>query len=169
MHNFTIRRETDADISAIREVAGRAFTEFSYAQYSEQEIVESLRDKDALVVSLIAVAGPFVVGHLAASAVTISDGTEGWVSIGPLSVAPNSQGRGAGSALVTAALDQLREAGIGGVVAVGDPAFYGRFGFAVAENLTHPGAIPGTFMARPICDARVPSGQVRYHPVFRRS
>ena len=169
MHNFTIRHETDADISAIREVTGRAFTEFSYAQYSEQEIVESLRDRDALVLSLIAVAGPFVVGHLAASAVTISDGTDKWVSIGPLSVAPNSQGRGAGSALVDAALDQLREKDIGGVVAVGDPAFYSRFGFVVAEGLSHPGAIQGTFMARPICDARVPTGEVRYHPVFRRS
>lgn len=169
MDRFTIRRETEADISVIREVTGKAFTGLSLRGYSEQAIVEALRDADALTLSLIAVDGPFVVGHVAASPVTISDGTQGWVSLGPVSVEPKFQGRGIGSALVSRALDQLRESGVGGVVALGEPEFYRKFGFTQGERLVHPGFPAENFFARPIRDSRMPTGEVSYHPAFRQA
>ncbi len=169
MDRFTIRRETEADISAIRNVTAKAFTGFSLRGFSEQAIVEALRDADALVLSLIAVDGPFVVGHVAASPVTITDGTQGWVSIGPVSVDPKFQGRGIGTALVAKALDLLREASVGGVVALGEAEFYRKFGFNHVEKLVHPGFPAKHFFARPIHDAQMPSGEVSYHPAFQQS
>lgn len=168
MDRFTIRRETESDISAIREITGRAFTGFSRRGYSEQAIVEALRDADALQLSLIAVDGPFIVGHVAVAPVTISDGTPNWYSIGPVSVDPDFQGRGIGSALVSRALDLLGEEGVGGVVALGQVEFYRKFGFAQFEDLINPDFPGDNFFARPLRDAKVPAGEVAYHPAFSR-
>ncbi|GAB3942899.1 GNAT family N-acetyltransferase [Corynebacterium tapiri] len=166
MHNVTIRRETDADISAISQVTNAAFAEVEYSSGTEAEIVEKLRDSDNLAVSLVAVAGPDIVGHVAMSPVRIEDGTGGWFGLGPVSVHPTHQNQGIGSALVEAALQALREGLAGGVVVLGEPRFYQRFGFAKAERLTYPGAPAQYFTALRLCDSRYPAGDVTYHPAF---
>ena len=71
-----IRNEIDADVDAITEVTVAAFKTLEISNHTEQFIVKALRANNALTVSLIAEADGHVVGHVAFSPVTISDGTQ---------------------------------------------------------------------------------------------
>jgi predicted N-acetyltransferase YhbS len=57
------------------------------------------------------------------------DGTDVWL-LSPVAVRPEAQGRGAGSRLIRHGLDALRGTGADVALTYGDPAYYGRFGFA---------------------------------------
>lgn len=166
INSFTIRREAEADISAIRDLSSRAFADKPYSQQREAEIVEALRDADALAFSFMAVKGASLVGHIAASVVEISDGTGNWYAVGPISVDPNRQGEGIGSLIMERALEELRSMGAGGAVSVGDPTFLGKFGFVDAPGLQLPGTDPQYFRALPLADADLPAGTVAYHAAF---
>ncbi|GAB2503305.1 Acetyltransferase (GNAT) family protein [Corynebacterium atrinae] len=166
MDTFTIRQETEADISAIRDLTLRAFRDVPYSEQKESDIVDMLRDTDALTLSLIAVKGASVVGHIAASPVRVEDGREKWFGIGPISVDPDRQGAGIGSELMARALEELRGIDAGGAVVLGDPTFYQRFGFDRYEELTFPGVDQSYFLAIPLSDAAVPLGTVTYHQAF---
>jgi len=87
--------------------------------------------------SLVAVAGDRLVGHVAASRAELRGDTAAAqvVLLGPLAVDPAAQGRGIGSALVRAAVGRAEEAGEPLVVLEGDPAFFGRLGFEAAAPL----------------------------------
>ena len=107
-----------------------------------------------------------IVGHVAASPVTIDDGTPGWYGLGPVSVAPQWQGRGLGSRLVRAALAELRELGARGCLLVGEPGYYGRFGFRAEPQLVYPGVPPQYFQA--LClEGALPAGVVTFDPAFQ--
>lgn len=84
--------------------------------------VRSEPEVDTLLsVSLVAECDGEVVGHVAASPVTLSEGTTEWFGLGPVSVLPAWQGRGIGSALMEACLSRLRERGARGCLLVGEP------------------------------------------------
>lgn len=168
MDTFTIRREAEADIPAIRGLTSRAFVDKPYSRQREAEIVEKLRDTDALALSFMAVKGPAVVGHIAVSPVGISGGTSNWYAVGPISVAPERQGEGIGSLILERALTELRTMGAGGVVAVGDATFLERFGFQDVPGLVWPGMDRQFVRALALADAAVPSGTVLYHEAFTR-
>ncbi|MEC4630073.1 N-acetyltransferase, partial [Bacillus safensis] len=80
-----------------------------------------------------------LLGHVAVSPVTVSDGSTGWYGLGPISVLPARQGQGIGAALMRAAIDALRQQGARGCVLLGEPAYYGRFGFRAEPGLVLPG------------------------------
>ncbi|MDO5513179.1 GNAT family N-acetyltransferase [Corynebacterium sp.] len=166
MNSFTIRREAEADIPAIRTLTSRAFEDKPYSRQREAEIVERLRDTDALTFSFMAVKGASLVGHIAATPVGMSDGAQGWFHIGPISVAPERQGEGIGSLLMQRALDELREMGAAGAVSVGDPAFLARFSFVDTPDLAIPLIDPQYFRALPLTGAQVPTGTVTYPAAF---
>lgn len=65
-----------------------------------------------------------------------------------------------------AGLAELKGMGAAGCVVLGDPGFYGRFGFVPEPELTLPGVPPEYFMARSF-GATMPSGEVRYHQAFQ--
>lgn len=127
--------------------------------------MRALRGAGQLSVSLVAEADGAVVGHVAASPVTLSGGERGWYGLGPVSVTPAWQGRGIGSRLVRQALDVLRARGAAGCVVLGEPGYYGRFGFAAAPALVLPGVPPAYFQALAFAGA-VPAGTVAYHAAF---
>jgi predicted N-acetyltransferase YhbS len=52
--------------------------------------------------------------------------------LGPLAVDPTAQGSGIGSGLMQFALTRAADLGHGGVILVGDPEYYERFGFTAA-------------------------------------
>lgn len=167
MYTLTIRREAEADIPAIRDLTSRAFVGKPYSKQREAQIVEALRDADVLTFSFMVVKGSAVVGHIAAAPVTISDGTENWYGIGPISVDPDRQGEGVGSLLMERALEELRAVGAHGAVALGDPTYYGRFGLEPVPGLTYPGFDPKYFMAISLTDTAIPTGEVTYHHAFQ--
>jgi putative acetyltransferase len=125
-----LRPEQPGDESAISAVTEAAFTGHPHSDGSEVGIVERLRGAGALTISLVAEDAGQIVGHAAFSPVTIADGTTGWFGLGPVSVQPGRQREGIGSALIRAGLEQLRQAGAAGCVVLGDPAYYGRFGYS---------------------------------------
>lgn len=164
-HMLTIREERPADIAAIEAVTIAAFASATHSSDTEHFILRALRDAGQLVLSLVAVERGGIVGHVAVSPVTISDGAARWYGLGPVSVVPECQGQGVGTMLVRAALDGLRELEAAGCVVLGDPAYYGRFGFRHDKRLELPG-VPAPFFQAVVLRGSVPCGQVNYHGAF---
>ncbi|HXH23515.1 MAG TPA: N-acetyltransferase [Dehalococcoidia bacterium] len=144
----TIREETDADAGAIRNV-----NELAFGRPDEASIVDALRDHGKSFLSLVAVIGDEVVGHVMFSPFTIEAGGEmrAEAALAPLAVLPAWQGRGIGSALAREGLERCRALGYGAVFLLGNPAYYGRFGFrpASAFGIRYAGelAAPDAFQA----------------------
>lgn len=163
--NVEIRNETAADVAAVDAVTIAAFLAAAHTSHTEQFIVRALRAAGKLRLSLVAELDGAVVGHVAVSPVAISDGTPLWQGLGPLSVAPAHHGRGIGSALVREALRRLREGGAAGCVVLGEPDYYGRFGFRAEPGLVLADVPPAYFQAVGFGPV-LPRGQVRYDAAF---
>ena len=160
-----IRDERAADIEALRAMVSEAFRTALHAGGNEAAIVDALRAAGALSVSLVADEAGEVVGHVALSPVVVDGRDAGWFGLGPLAVRPDRQRRGIGQRLVQAGLDRLRGQGARGVVVLGEPAYYRRFGFRADPGLRLPGLPPDYFMALCLA-APAPTGTVAYHPAF---
>ncbi len=163
--NMIIRQETDFDIEAISEVTREAFKNLSISQHTEQFIIQALRGAHALSISLVAEIEEGIVGHIAFSPITISDGTSNWYGLGPLSVLPDHQRQGIGKALMHDGLKRLKAMGGKGCALVGDPEYYKRFGFRNIPGLVHEGVPPEVFLALPF-DEKIPQGKVAFHEAF---
>lgn len=161
-----IRAETPADVGAIAEVTEAAFRDLAISRHTEQFIVSALRAAGALTVSLVAEAAGRVVGHIAFSPVTLSDGTPDWYGLGPVSVVPERQRQGIGGALIEAGLSRLKARNARGCCLVGHPGYYTRFGFRNVAGLVHEGVPPEVFFALAF-DGRVPQGTVAFHEAFQ--
>jgi putative acetyltransferase len=162
---MTVRAEVPEDHEAIRKVNIEAFRDHPFSQQTEHLIVEELRTADALEVSLVAVIDGSIVGHIAFSAAGIGEASSGWYLLGPVAVLPEWQGRGIGRSLIEAGLDALRGRRAAGCVLVGDPAFYGRFGFRQQDGVTWP-EVPAENILCLAMSGEAPAGEVRYHPAF---
>lgn len=160
-----LRPEAPGDARAIEAVTIAAFLHAPHAGHTEQFVIRDLRKAGMLTVTLVAEEDGEVVGHVAVSPVAVSDGSPGWYGLGPLSVLPSHQRRGLGSRLVRAAMDELRAIGAAGCVLLGDPAYYGRFGFRAEPNLVLPG-FPAEYFQVLALEGEVPTGTVTYHPAF---
>lgn len=161
----TIRQARAQDAATIHRLIAAAFAGAEHTDHNEQFIFDGLLRAGALSLSLVAEQNDQLVGQLAASPVTLSDGSSGWYGLGPVSVAPDCQRQGIGSALVTEALAQLRAAGAQGCVLLGDPAYYGRFGFRVDPHLRLP-QVPPEYFQSIIFQGQMPEAEVSYHPAF---
>ena len=163
-----IRREKSGDEKAIYALTRAAFATAKHSSGTEADIVDALRDAGALRLSLVAEAAGEIVGHVAFSSVTIAGRDEGWMGLGPISVAPDRQGSGIGSALVREGLDHIRKVGAGGCVLVGDPAYYSRFGFKGGTALTYEG-VEAQYVQQLAFDGELRSGFLRYCDAFERA
>lgn len=164
--DVSIRDEAPADVAVIREVTQAAFEPLEISNNTEHLIIEALRADGALAVSLVAEIDGRVVGHIALSPVRVSDGTEGWFGLGPVSVLPEHQRRGIGGKLIEQGLSRLREMGARGCCLVGHPGYYGRFGFEHVEGLGVEGVPPEVFFALSF-EGPVPQGRVGFHEAFQ--
>ncbi len=160
-----IRPERPDDVDGIHAVTVAAFLEAPHTSHTEQFIVRQLRRTGHLTVSMVAAFDGRVVGHVAISPVTISDGATGWFGLGPLSVLPKFQRRGLGSRLVREALAQLKSLGGRGCVLVGDPAYYGRFGFRAEPALVLPG-VPSQYFQALCMAGPMAAGVVTFDAAF---
>jgi putative acetyltransferase len=162
---ITIRSEAEADASAITDVTKAAFETMDQGTLTEPNIIIALRAADALAVSLVAELGDRIIGHIAFSPVTVSDGTPGWYGLGPVSVLPPYQRQGVGKALIREGLSRLRDLGAAGCCLVGHPRYYPKVGFANVDGLAVEGVRPEVFFA--LCfDGRMPQGTVVFHQAF---
>ena len=160
-----LRPEREGDIDAIRTLTETAFRTAPHADGTEHLIIDRLRAAGALTLSLVAEADGAIVGHVAFSPVAVSDGSEGWYGLGPISVDPARQGEGIGGKLIGEGLERLKALGATGCVLLGDPAYYSRFGFTPDPRLTLDGVPPEYFM-RVAFSPVYGAGSVSYHPGF---
>ena len=161
-----IRNETDDDVSAITEVTLAAFKTLEISNHTEQFIIEALRAAKALTVSLVAEADGRVIGHIAFSPLTISDGTRNWYGLGPVSVLPECQRKGIGKALIREGLSRLKVMNARGCCLVGHPDYYRPFGFKNIPGLKLEGVPQEVFFVLSF-DGRTPQGTVAFHDGFK--
>ncbi len=162
---IVIRPELPGDAGAIADVVTRAFAVARHASGTEAQIVDRLRSREKLTISLVAVIGERIVGYAAVSPVTVSDGSIGWYGLGPVAVSPERHRRGVGTRLIEETLAQLTEISASGCVVLGDPAFYGRFGFRANGQLVYPG-VPGEYFQAIAWKGPLPRGTVSYDTAF---
>ncbi|MBS1180332.1 MAG: acetyltransferase [Proteobacteria bacterium] len=164
--SFIIRSETAADHAAIGDLTTTAFLTATHSSGTEAAIVRDLRAAGALVLSLVAAgAAGEIVGHAGFSPVE-TDMPGRWFGLGPLSVRPGEQRTGVGSALVRAGLAELATMGAAGVVLVGEPAYYGRFGFATRPGLACEG-VPDPYVQALALGVPPPAwARITFHPAF---
>jgi len=138
-----IRYARVADHPAICEV-----NELAFGQPDEARLIERLRAAGDVLFELVAGEGDEVTGHILFSRLW-ADRTEMFAALAPLAVRPGLQRGGVGSALVRAGLDSAREFGAHGVLVLGHPAYYPRFGFAAdtAAKVRAPYTGRPSFMA----------------------
>ena len=128
---LTIRAERPADTPWIRAVNERAF-----GQPDEAALVDAVRARGARSISLVAVDGQTLLGHILFTPVTIHgpDRVCEAVGLAPMAVDPEYQRRGIGSRLVAQGLDRCRESGYRVAVVLGHPTYYPRFGFVPSHQ-----------------------------------
>jgi putative acetyltransferase len=160
-----VRPERSGDVDTIGDLIRSAFLGMPYAEGDEAELVEALRARGALSVSLVAEREGKIVGQVAFSPARPPDGTLGWYALGPLAVLPGHQRGGIGSALVRAGLAAISELGAEGCILVGDPSYYSRFGFIRSPGNTPPGQ-PSEFFMVKLLRGRLPVGPIRFHEAF---
>ncbi len=128
-----IREERPEDVEAIRRINKEAF-----GQQAEAEIVDRLREACENLLSLVAVQGVEVVGHILFSPASINGegATFGVAGMGlaPMAVLPKCQGQGIGSLLIHNGIKMLRERGCPFIIVLGYPEYYPRFGFERASR-----------------------------------
>ncbi|WP_166359732.1 GNAT family N-acetyltransferase [Pseudomonas akapageensis] len=168
---MNIRQETSHDVEAIETLTYQAFDNHPHhapgALPTEHLIINRLRKRGALTLSLVAEDESGIIGQITFSPVTIDGQTGGWFGLGPVSVKPERQGEGIGGRLINEGLARLSLQGAQGVVLLGEPEYYGRFGFKVHSGLVYPGAPAKYFLVLPLqAEGAVPVGEVAYDPAF---
>lgn len=163
-----VRDEREGDHAAVRGVHLAAFP-----GPEEAALVDAVRSDAEPIISLVAEVDGAVVGHVLFSPVAVAGNIEPLrFGLAPVGVLPDEQGRGIGAALIEAGLARSREAGAVGVVLLGEPSYYSRFGFVAASTFglvyeavgEHP-----TFQALELVPGGfAPTGSVGYHPAFDR-
>lgn len=148
--DITIRREEPGDHRVVEEITRDAFWNLYVPGANEHYLVHTLRQAAGFVPELdfVAEVDGEVVGNIVYCRARIVDdaGVEHEVvTFGPVSVAPERQREGIGSALIRHSLDAARAMGFRAVLIFGDPAYYRRFGFVNAKDfgVANP---EGTFM-----------------------
>ncbi len=142
-----IRQEADDDAQPVHRLLVEAF-----GGPAEADLVEALRVGGHVLEALVAEAEAEgeVIGHVLFTRLPIlgPDTRLEAAALAPLAVTAEFRGQGIGAALVQAGLEACRGRGLDGVVVLGDPQYYGRFGFTAkaARRIEAPWSGPA-FMA----------------------
>jgi putative acetyltransferase len=172
---ITLREEEPRDIDVIHALTKRAFAPMPFSDGSEPRVIDTLRADGDLTLSMVAIkdaaandsdnAGGTMIGHIAFSPVSISDGTQEWYGLGPVSVTPELQKTGIGSKLIRFGVGELEQRGAKGIVLLGSTDYYPRFGFEHRADLTYAGG-PAEYFQALLLEGEWPSGAVNFRPAF---
>lgn len=129
-----IRRETSDDLAAVHAVEEAAFAAAPHASGHEADLVDALRGGEDWVpqLSLVAEVDGTIAGHVVCTYGRIAG--ERVLGLGPIGVEPALHGKRIGSALMHAVIAAADARDEPAIVLLGDPAYYGRFGFVPAER-----------------------------------
>lgn len=165
MSAITIRPEAFGDEGTIHAITEQTFRDMPFSDGDEAELVDRLREDGDLTLSLVAENADRIVGHIAFSPVTIGEGASGWYGLGPVSVVPELQRQDIGGALIRRGIADMRERGAKGIILLGSPDYYSRFGFKHEPQLKYPGP-PAEYFQCLVLDGDLPEGEVSYAPGF---
>ena len=147
---MNIRLEKPEDIEGIRHVTHEAFDH----RAAEVKLVDLLRERCELTLSLVVEENGEIVGHVAFSPMNIDSAPASFkaLGLGPLSVLPAHQRKGIGSALMREGLAQCAALDHDAVLLLGHIAYYPRFGFqpASAFGISSDYDAGDAFMALPL-------------------
>lgn len=165
-----VRREVAEDRAAVAAVTSAAFAVQGGEEPVETRLLRALRRDAGWIpaLSMVALGDEDVVGHVVCTRGHVGDLDA--LGLGPISVLPAWQGRGVGTALMHAIIGAADAAGEPLIALLGDPGFYGRFGFVPASRLGIEAPDPAWgehFQARALtdCPSRV-AGAFRYAAPF---
>jgi putative acetyltransferase len=149
-----------------------ALTRVSFGGDYEADLAERLRKEQLVIAAFVALDGARVIGHIMLSELPteLDDRLVKAACLAPLSVEPADRHKGIGAQLVRTGISAARERGYEAVFVIGDPAYYGRFGFCprIARKIDSP--FPGDgFMALELVPGalRGKKGAARYPKAFR--
>jgi putative acetyltransferase len=162
---YTVRAETPLDQAAIHDLTRRAFQPMPFSDGDEPELVDKLRQGGALSLSLVAIGETKLLGHVAFSPATNEASSANWFALGPVSVEPDHQRQGIGSALILEGLRSLRTKGAAGCILVGNPLYYRRFGFLSAPELS-PKREPEEYFMLLAFREHATKGRFAFHRLF---
>lgn len=167
---MVIRREAVQDRSAVESLVKIAFETAEHADGNEHELVNALREGKAYLpeLSLVAEVDETLVGHIMFTKAKVGEATV--LALAPLSVLPEYQRQGVGTALIQAGHRIARELGYGYSIVLGSAAYYPRMGYLPADafGIKAPFDVPReNFMACRLTDsAPAIHGVVRYAEEF---
>ena len=156
-----IRTETPGDIPGIRLVEAEAFP-----THAEADLVDRLREDGSAILSLIAVLDRQVIGHAMFSRMQEPRGSLG---LGPVAVLAARRRRGVAAGLIREGLSRVNADRWAAVFVLGDPAYYGRFGFSASltAGFNSPYAGPHLMGLELQADSlKVRTGSLRYPQAF---
>ena len=171
--NQLIRSEIPSDYKAITLVNNLAF-----GRTNEGELVSALRYLTDFnpKLSLVAVKGKDIIGHLLFFPIAILAEQETFLSLslGPIAVHPDHQNRGVGGQLITQGHQNAMELGYSSVILLGHPSYYTRFGYRMATiwGLTNPWGIHNeAFMAVELVEGSLDgkSGMAKYPEAYNQA
>ena len=125
-----IREEKAEDYDAVREINDKAF-----GQVEEGRIVDKIRETCEEIISLVAVEGEKVVGHIffSPTEITHNGKTIKGMGLAPMAVHPDYQNKGIGSLLIKEGIKKVKETGCSFIIVLGHEKYYPRFGFETAS------------------------------------
>lgn len=132
-----IRSARSGEETAILTVVTEAFSDPSRDASEERAIVEGTwaAGIPSGRLELVAETDGNIVGHVLAATGRLDGAPAPVAGVAPVCVAPSHQGRGFGAALMEAVIADAEHRAWPLLVLLGDPAFYGRFGFERAGPL----------------------------------
>ncbi|MFQ5437508.1 MAG: GNAT family N-acetyltransferase [Paracoccaceae bacterium] len=102
--------------------------EAAFGRHDEALLVQELFENGDIVMEFVATDRDELIGHVALSKLVRPAGC---LALAPVSVHPDRQEKGIGSTLIRAASEAAEEQGWTAAFVLGNPRYYGRFGFEV--------------------------------------
>ena len=170
MCKMLIRQERKEDYKEVYELIREAFASAEHADGNEQDLTEALRKGNAFIpeLSLVAEIDGKLAGHILFTKANI--GEKEVLVLAPLSVRPQYQRQGVGTALMEKGHKIAKDLGYGYVLVLGSEKYYPRAGYVPAEvfGISVPEGIPSAnFMALKLReDAGPVKGSVIYPKEF---
>ena len=165
---MNIRPRKAGDDAAIDALVRDAFAASAHGYDGEAELVATLRDDDDAAIELVAESEDGeIVGHIMLSPMRAPEGALG---LAPVSAKVGRQQRGIGAMLMDAAIARAAGSGASMIFLLGDPAYYGRFGFSADTAAAFESAYPGpNFQALRLSPDAPERGRAEYARAFQNS
>ena len=149
---MTIRTAREADFPAIRALVQAAFATAKVSDGTEQDFVLELRRRDTYrpELELVAEENGQLIGHILLTILPVPGAPQGLrgLMVAPLCVRLEDRSRGLGGQLLQEGGRRAAELGYNALFLVGDPDYYGRYGFqnAVSLGFQNASGVPDRFL-----------------------